>query len=125
MRTLTWFDEGKTVIRLDLREAWTWEEFAQAYDEVLYLMLRNEQTIHCIIDLGERTTLPHGNPWTLLRRMANITPCNDGLVIHVGGGKIIESMRVAFAERFGNGPDCVRFVDTLDEAFSLCGLQAA
>lgn len=125
MRTVTWFEESKTVIRLELHEEWTWEEFAQAYDEVLTLMLHSERTINCIVNLGSRSTLPRGNPWVLLHRMVHIKPCHEGMIIHVGGQVVAEAMCTAFDALFDGPPDCIRFVDTLSDAYQMCGLQAA
>jgi hypothetical protein len=125
MRTVTWFDDSRTIIRIELHQSWTWEDFAQAYDEVMTIMLRSEHTIHCIVDMSSSSELPHGNPWGLLRRMAHITPCNRGMIVHVGGAVVAEAMCTAFDALFDGCPTCVQFVDTMTEAYEICGLKAA
>ncbi len=122
MCEMTWLDQRKTVLQIDLRNCTTWEDFAQAHDEAATLLLRSHHTVHRIVNMGQRDALPLGNPWTLLRRMKNISAKNSGLVVHVGGSVAADMMRAATNRCL---PDHIRFVDTVAEAYRLCGLGVA
>ena len=122
MCAVSWLDESKTVIFLNLRDVRTWEDYAQAYDKATTMLLRHRHTVHCIVDIGSLDALPHGNPWILLRRMTCISPQNSGLIIHVGGKLATDSLRAATRHHL---PDHIRFVDTLEDAYALCGLAVA
>lgn len=119
-----WADHEQTVIQMKLGESWTWEDFAQVLDETTTMTARVSYPVHRIVEMGSRSTMPNGNPWTLLRRLRRVNHPQCGLVVHVGGPYVQELMETAFVARYPHIPNNVRFVATLDEAYELCGVGA-
>ncbi len=124
-----WEDEAQTIVRHEVTEPWSWDDFAaaaQAGFEHAQARGQRVDIVWNIVHEGDGVrTLPLGNPLPLLMSLTRLMPDNTGLLIFVNAsligkafGSIMTSIRPQLRAR-------ARFVDTLEEAHRLIAQDRA
>jgi hypothetical protein len=89
--TVSWDNPEKTVIRYDLRGAWTWQEFHLAMDEGVVMRTSVSHVVDVIANLEQSAGIPP-NTLSQLRRLYKVKLDNRGMVVLAGGSAFVAAL---------------------------------
>ncbi|MCS6835992.1 MAG: hypothetical protein NZ750_08250 [Anaerolineae bacterium] len=100
---LSWFDQEKTIIVLEIFRPWTWED---AFASVPLLNQTVEQQPHAVYSVyhyyvKSSALLPHGSNLTKLRRLLELDPPNERLVFFVRQDVLTTRLMNALSSAYG------------------------
>lgn len=112
-----WDNEQAGIVRMSFNDAWTQEDYADAFLRILELIEGTHDRLDLINLIGPNVILPRGALEVIhstLRQM----PRQFVMIVTVSGGKEAEAMTATLDDRLAltNVPFTVRTADTLTQA---------
>ena len=120
---VTWADENRTLLRLDMSPGWTWAEFAESLSYAFAIAREHDRRIDLVwvvtaLDTPTPRVLPPGNPLPMLGGLAKTMPLNIGLMIFVNASTMAKAFGGILARTQPQVAARLRFVDTIAQAQS-------
>ena len=119
---IQWDNPEQTIIRLELKRSWTWEELDQAIHEADKLITSVNHMVHIIIDIRKAG----GIPSDFMSMAGDIfasgdARSNEGKRVVVGAGSLIRiaysGVLAVYGHKLANRP--FLFAANMDEAYKL------
>ena len=98
-----WDNAQQTVVRLTLRDNWSWEELYTSNQEIIKLMNSTPQTVHLLIDYTQTNAVPVGGVIMHARNILTAYPPNCDLLIMVTRNMLVQRLTTIFQATFQNG----------------------
>jgi len=132
--TVSWLDDDHSVIVLQPRNPWTWEDLRRAAEQAQAMTLTQPHVVDLVFQLGGELTLPAARngedraaPWLPLRELLLDSPPNRGVVVIESAPLFVESMvsvaKTVLKDR--PAPKNIIFAATMREAQDLIGARRA
>lgn len=121
---IQWHNLAQTVIHLELRRGWMWEELTDAIQEVDRLITSVEHTVHIVIDIRKAGSIP-GDFMSMAGDIfaSGDARSNEGKRVVIGAGGLIRiaysGVLAIYGHKLANRP--FLFASDLDEAYELIG----
>jgi len=118
---LYWDDEARTVMLLEVRGTWTWDELMQTMRKVKQVTDQADREISAILDLGDGLRLP-GGTWLsrealdVARNLLKLGQGGTGQVVVVGVSPTIRAIYNTLVSMDRKMLGGVSFAATTDEA---------
>ncbi len=118
--TVQWDNDEKTVIRYDVSDNWTWDEFRQAVEQIHAMIDTVSHTVDAIANLENGNFLPSGSLWQA-RNVASRSHPRAGMTVIVKGSYMMQSLYGLFRSLYGKMGFYVNihFAPTLEAARAL------
>jgi hypothetical protein len=89
-----WDNTEHTIVRFDLTQRWTWDEFSQAYQYALTLLESVPHRVHFIIHMSDPVSASYMPPNSIQEavKIYKDGPPNLGKTIFAGGNAIAKSI---------------------------------
>ncbi len=115
-----WYDERQAVLWYSYEGRWTWDEFYQAFEHGNEMIESVEHKVDTIIDLRRSSLLP-SNVMSRGNFMSAKLHPRHGTTVVVGANSFVQLLYDMFRKLYGKTADKMhlRFVQTLDEAFTI------
>lgn len=127
---LYWDDDARTVMLMEVRDQWTWDELTETLNKVKRVTDTAGYEIGAILDLGPSLRIPGGTIFTpgaltYARKVLQMSEGGSGPVVVVGGGPVIKTIAGAVKALDAGAVSKVRFADTVDAARALLNADMA
>ncbi len=115
-----WDNAEQTIVRLTLRDHWTWADFYSINNEVAALMRSSDQSLHLLLDYSQTRTVPLGGVITHLRNVLEAYPANCALTVVVTRNMLVQRLISIFKTTYqADLGKRVLLATTLDDAYHL------
>jgi len=119
---IQWDNPEQTVIHLELKRGWTWEELQDAIHEVDKLIISVDHTVHILIDIRKAGGIP-GDFMSMAGDIfaSGDARSNEGKRVVIGAGTLIRfaysGVLAVYGHKLANRP--FLFASDRDEAYEL------
>jgi|FLYN01.1.fsa_nt_gi hypothetical protein len=115
--SVSWDDEGRTIIYMLFEGNWTWEEFHPVFAENLKMLDSVDHKVCFIVDMLKAKTLPSG-ALTKVKQVADVNHPNGGLTVYVGANPLLRALGQAFLKIYPKSAQVYPFdfAATIEEA---------
>jgi hypothetical protein len=114
-----WDDFEKTIVRAELVDYWTWNDYYRSVAEGARLVQGITQRIDQIVDMRRSHSLPPGVALTHLKRARASDPENPGITVIIGANLMVRVFVAVLERAYGTRFPPRYIVETLDEAHDL------
>lgn len=121
---LYWDDDARTVMLLEVRGSWTWDELYATVTKIKKVTDNADREIGAILDLSEGLKLPGGGflnkeAYNMAQKLLKLGEGGTGPVVVVGVNPVIRAIYTTFYPMDKQALGNVRFAGTVDEARDL------
>ena len=94
--TVTWDNEDRTILRLDINRQWNWDEYDDAIDMAYFMITEIGHKVDLITDLSRDTAVPGDEAVRHFQRAFRLRPANVGQTITSGGNSFSRKVFSSF-----------------------------
>lgn len=120
--TVTWADEARTIIHINIANPWTWHELLNAAHETRGMIATIGHEVAVIYDYTDTATIPPGDPILQVPKLAAARHPQETLTVAVD---VDTALGQAAVNVYSNVYHHVQLVATLDEARALIAAKRA
>ena len=121
-----WDNDDKTIVRLDFRDSWTWDEAEAAVAKNTRMLDSVDHTVHAILDMSQSVDAP---PLALThtRNLIAKRHPRSGITVLVGANDVLSTFWKVFVQAYGRlvRADRYGFAQTAEEARQLIASKSA
>lgn len=118
-----WDNDEKAVIQSEGEGYWTWDEFHQAFDQVVVMMKSVPHRVDLINNRGTGSRMPSSSPMPHFQRVMRNMPPNAGMMVMISNSAFGRVMVNLFSKVRGSRR--LFMVASLDEARALIANERA
>lgn len=116
--TTSWADDNQTIIVLEFKAPWTWNEYYQALDDTWRMFEQVAYTVDMVFDFTRGSRLPPGAFGHLRRSTARQHP-RTGIVVVVGINAFFEVIGIVMNRLFPEKARKVRAANDRETAYQI------
>jgi len=100
---VSWFDADRTIIVLEISSAWTWEEAFEILPLMAQHIERQPHGVYTVFyyHVSSANLLPRGSALTNLRRLVEMSPPNERMVLYVRQDTLTRQLITLLSKVYG------------------------